>query len=139
MIAAITAPTCLALKVPGNMIGPVAVIISNLAGLGALVLLQALPESPGPVEVIDVGRRARLQPAGKGRPIALLVLAPGVAAVPAFLCALTGQGLPASDWQVVPAGTGRYAKVPPGIRCCHLPWPVGTDRSLRESAASAQP
>ncbi len=51
---AITAPTCLALKVPGNMIGPVAVIISNLAGLGALVLLQSLPESPGPVEVIDV-------------------------------------------------------------------------------------
>ena len=51
---AITAPTCLALKVPGNMIGPVAVVISNLAGLGALVLLQSLPERPGPVQVIDV-------------------------------------------------------------------------------------
>jgi hypothetical protein len=48
------APTCLALKVPGNIIGPAALIISNLAGLGALVLLQSLPESPGPVEVIDV-------------------------------------------------------------------------------------
>jgi hypothetical protein len=53
---AITAPTCLALKVPGNMIGPVAVVISNLAGLGALVLLQSLPESPRPVAVIDVER-----------------------------------------------------------------------------------
>lgn len=51
---AITAPTCLALKVPGNIIGPIALVISNLAGLGALVLLQSLPESPGPVEVIDV-------------------------------------------------------------------------------------
>jgi hypothetical protein len=51
---AITAPTCLALKVPGNMIGPVAVVISNLAGLGALVLLQSLPERPGPAQVIDV-------------------------------------------------------------------------------------
>ena len=52
---AITAPTCLALKVSGNMIGPVAVVISNLAGLGALVLLQSLPEGPRPVAVIDVG------------------------------------------------------------------------------------
>jgi hypothetical protein len=51
---AVTAPTCLALKVPGNVIGPIALITSNLAGLGALVLLQSLPESPGPVEVIDV-------------------------------------------------------------------------------------
>jgi hypothetical protein len=51
---AITAPACLALKVPGNVIGPVALIASNLAGLGALVLLQSLPESPGSVEVIDV-------------------------------------------------------------------------------------
>jgi hypothetical protein len=51
---AITAPTCLALKVSGNMIGPIALVISNLAGLGALVLLQSLPESPGPVQVIDV-------------------------------------------------------------------------------------
>jgi len=40
--------------VPGNMIGPVAVVISNLAGLGALVLLQSLPERPGPAQVIDV-------------------------------------------------------------------------------------
>ena len=51
---AIMAPTCLALRVSGNVIGPVALVISNLAGLGALVLLQSLPESPGPVEVIDV-------------------------------------------------------------------------------------
>ena len=51
---AITAPTCLALKVSGYMIGPIALIISNLAGLGALVLLQSLPESPTPLEVIDV-------------------------------------------------------------------------------------
>ena len=36
------------------MIGPIALVIANLAGLGALVLLQSLPESPGPVEVIDV-------------------------------------------------------------------------------------
>jgi hypothetical protein len=54
---AITAPTCLALKVPGNVIGPIALVVSNLAGLGALVLLQSLPESPGPVEVIDVHER----------------------------------------------------------------------------------
>ena len=54
---AITAPTCLALKVSGNMIGPIALVISNLAGLGALVLLQSLPEGPGPVEVIDVHER----------------------------------------------------------------------------------
>jgi hypothetical protein len=54
---AITAPTCLALKVSGNMIGPIALVVSNLAGLGALVLLQSLPESPGPVEVIDVHER----------------------------------------------------------------------------------
>lgn len=51
---AITAPTCLALKVAGNMIGPIALIISNLAGLGALVLVQSLPERPGPAQVIDV-------------------------------------------------------------------------------------
>jgi len=54
---AITAPTCLALKVSGNLIGPIALVISNLAGLGALVLLQSLPEGPGPVEVIDVHER----------------------------------------------------------------------------------
>jgi hypothetical protein len=54
---AITAPTCLALKVSGNLIGPIALVISNLAGLGALVLLQSLPEGPGPVEVVDVHER----------------------------------------------------------------------------------
>jgi hypothetical protein len=36
------------------MIGPIALITSNLSGLGALVLLQSLPESQGPLEVIDV-------------------------------------------------------------------------------------
>jgi len=51
---AITATTCLALKVAGNMIGPIAIVLSNLAGLGALVLVQSLPERPGPAEVIDV-------------------------------------------------------------------------------------
>jgi hypothetical protein len=51
---AIAAPTCLALKVSGNIIGPIALLVSNLAGLGALVLLQSLPESPGPVATIDV-------------------------------------------------------------------------------------
>ena len=38
------------------MIGPIALIANNLAGLGPLVLLQSLPESPGPVELIDVER-----------------------------------------------------------------------------------
>jgi hypothetical protein len=38
------------------VIGPIALIANNLAGLGPLVLLQSLPESPGPVELIDVER-----------------------------------------------------------------------------------
>ncbi|MGD0835921.1 MAG: hypothetical protein ABSB49_04660 [Polyangia bacterium] len=53
---AITAPTCLGLKVSGNMIGPIALIISNLAALGVLVLLQSLPEGSGPVDVIGIER-----------------------------------------------------------------------------------
>ena len=51
---AISAPTCLALQVSGNLIGPIAIIISNLAGLGALVLLRSLPESSRPVDAIDL-------------------------------------------------------------------------------------
>ena len=53
-LLAISAPTCLALHVSGNLIGPIAAVISNLASLGALVLLQSLPENSRPVEVIDV-------------------------------------------------------------------------------------
>jgi len=51
---AITAPAALALKLSGHLIGPLALIVANLAGLGALVLLRSLPEQPGPVEVIDL-------------------------------------------------------------------------------------
>ena len=38
------------------MIGPIALIVSNLAGLGVLVLLQSLPEGSGPVDVIGIER-----------------------------------------------------------------------------------
>jgi hypothetical protein len=51
---AIVAPACLALKVSGHFIGPIALVLANLAGLGALVLLQTLPEPPGPAKVIDI-------------------------------------------------------------------------------------
>jgi hypothetical protein len=51
---AITAPAFLALKISGNFIGPIALVLANLAGLGALTLLQTLPERPGPAKVIDI-------------------------------------------------------------------------------------
>ncbi len=51
---AIAAPACLALKIAGNLIGPIALVVANRAGRGALVLLQTLPERPGPAKVIDM-------------------------------------------------------------------------------------
>jgi hypothetical protein len=51
---AITAPACLALRVSGNLIGPIAQVVANLAGLGALILQQSLSERPAPPKVIDV-------------------------------------------------------------------------------------
>jgi hypothetical protein len=44
----------LALKLAGNLIGPLALIVANLAGLGALALAQSPPDQAGPVEVIDL-------------------------------------------------------------------------------------
>lgn len=51
---ALTAPTCLALKVSGHLIGPIVLIVANLSGLGALLLLPTLPEQLGPAKVIDI-------------------------------------------------------------------------------------
>jgi hypothetical protein len=51
---AIAAPACLALKIAGNLIGPIVLVLANLAGLGMLTLLQTLPERVGPAKVIDI-------------------------------------------------------------------------------------